>query len=118
MNAALTWTPRILAIAHGLFLGVFALDAFEGDDSVGRKLVGFVIHLVPTFFELAALAIAWRRRIVGGGIFLALSGFSFLLTGTENTLAVYIMVAVPPAITGLLFIASGNRHPTTSSKGD
>jgi hypothetical protein len=109
MNAALNWTPRILALAHSLFLSVFALDAFEGDDSLGRKLVGFIIHLAPTLAELAALGIAWRRRVLGGGIFVALSGFSFLITGTENTLPVYAMIAVPPAIAGLLFIASGLR---------
>lgn len=109
MDAAFTWTPRILALAHSLFLGVFALDAFEGDDSLVRKILGFIIHLAPTFAELAALGIAWRRKVLGGGIFLALSGFSFLITGTENTLPVYCMIALPPAVAGLLFIASGLR---------
>lgn len=109
MNAVLVWTPRILAAAHALFLGVFALDAFEGDAAIGEKLLGFLIHLAPTFAELAALGVAWKWRRPGGALFLVLVAASFLITGTDNTGPVYLMVAGPPLLCGVLFIASANR---------
>jgi hypothetical protein len=109
MNSALKWTPRVLALCHGLFLGVFALDAFEGDFSIGEKILGFLIHLAPTFSIFAALAVAWKWKFLGGVVFFALAGLSFLITGSENTLPVYAMVAGPPVLCGVLFIASAER---------
>jgi hypothetical protein len=108
-SAALKWTPRVIVLAHAAFLGLFAADAFEGNERFARKLLGFAIHLAPTLLELGALGVAWRWKTVGGVLFLALAGLSFLLTGTNNTFPVYLMIAAPPAIAGVLFIAGGRK---------
>jgi hypothetical protein len=49
MKNALYWTPRILTIVFILFLGLFALDSFEGEQSLLQKMGGFLIHLIPNF---------------------------------------------------------------------
>jgi hypothetical protein len=103
-SAALKWTPRIVALAHGLFLGTFAFDAFEENQNLWRNLLGFLIHLLPTLLEFGALALAWKWKTFGGVLFLLLAGLSFLITGMENALPVYLIVAAPPAIAGVLFI--------------
>lgn len=63
----LLWSPRILGILVALFIGLFALDAF--DDGFFATL----IHLAPTILLLLVVAVSWRYEWVGGGVFIALS---------------------------------------------
>ena len=66
------WTPRILGIAVALFLALFALDAFDGRPLL-EAIPGFVIHLIPTYLVLAAVALAWRFPAIGAIAFAALA---------------------------------------------
>ncbi len=64
---------RASAIAVALFLALFALDALEGEASLGGKFVALAIHLVPTWLCLGGMLVAWRRSWLGGAIFAALA---------------------------------------------
>ncbi|MDF1558619.1 MAG: hypothetical protein P1P83_00250 [Bacteroidales bacterium] len=66
----LKWFTRILAIAAILFLVIFSLEVFSGNEPFGKKLAGFLIHNIPALLLIIALIIAWRQEIAGGVIFL------------------------------------------------
>ncbi|HOY84776.1 MAG TPA: hypothetical protein PLQ80_05735 [Candidatus Syntrophosphaera sp.] len=43
----LIWIPRILILLLGLFMSLFSLDVFGGEESFWRQLGGFFIHNIP-----------------------------------------------------------------------
>ena len=104
MLKILLWFPRILAILAILFMMMFSLDVFVGEDSIGKKLIGFLVHNIPAFVLIAALVIAWKNEIIGGLIFillsLALAIFFNSFSGNSGSL----VILVPILITGALFI--------------
>jgi hypothetical protein len=97
------WTPRLAGIAMSLFLAVFALDAFDGKSFVAA-LPGFVIHLVPAFLVLIAVAVAWRFPTVGG---LAFAGLAlFYAMRVHWRIAWIAVIGVPLLIIAALFVVS------------
>lgn len=72
-KTVLLWSPRILGIAMGLFLGRFALDAFAPGIPLARAFVDFAIHLLPTAVVLAIVLVSWRRPWIAGVAFVLLA---------------------------------------------
>ena len=97
------WTARILGILFILFISVFALDAFEEGVPFLQSLVGFLIHLVPTFILIAVLLLAHKKGRIGGILFNALGLFYIFMARGEHWLA-YVMITGPAILTGVLFI--------------
>ncbi|OFW03219.1 MAG: hypothetical protein A3H96_19135 [Acidobacteria bacterium RIFCSPLOWO2_02_FULL_67_36] len=104
-NRLLRWAPRVLGLGMALFLSVFALDAF-GEGGLLRNVAGFLIHLIPSFIVLAVLIAAWRRALVGATGFIALALIYVVMTWGRFPLSVYLVIAGPLALTGVLFLAS------------
>ncbi|MBE0696630.1 MAG: hypothetical protein IH586_06875 [Anaerolineaceae bacterium] len=98
-SRTLYWIPRGLAILVALFLALFALDVWGMEGTFWLKLGGFLIHLLPTFFILIALAIAWRWEAFGGLLFLALAVFFFLWFHQ-------VLIAALPAVVGIFFLVA------------
>ena len=69
----LLWSSRILGIAMGLFLGLFALDAFAPGVPLARALVDFAVHLLPAAVVLAIVFVSWRRPWIAGVAFVLLA---------------------------------------------
>lgn len=113
LKSWLTWTPRVLAIVLILFLGLFALDVFEEERSIGEILVALFMHLVPNFILLAALLVAWRWKRFGGLLFLGLAVFSVVFFRNTSTIVTYLITTLPASIIGLLFLLDGftERRP-------
>jgi len=101
------WIPRILAIVSILFMAMFSMDAFEGNESLGKKLLGFLIHNIPVLIIAGALIIAWKRELIGGILFVlmfvAMAIFFHSFTGNPASL----VVISPFLISGILFIVQG-----------
>ena len=98
------WLPRVLTIIFILFMGMFSLDSFGGDRSIGAKMLGFLIHNIPVLIITVILIIAWRREIIGG-VLLMLAAFAGTLffhsfSGNPGSL----IVLAPFFFTGILFI--------------
>lgn len=114
MLKILFWFPRILGILAILFMMMFSLDVFGGEDSIGKKLIGFLVHNIPAFVLIAALVIAWKNEIIGGLIFillsLALAIFFRIFSGNSGSL----VILLPILITGALFIL----HDVLSARED
>lgn len=101
----LHWSPRILSICFVLFLSLFALDVFDGPFEP-MMLVGFLVHLIPSFVLLAAVLLAWKYEVVGAVIFL---GFPLLYlwdVGFDRPWSWYASIVAPSAIVGVLFLIS------------
>ncbi len=114
-NRLLTWAPRVLGVGMALFLSVFALDAF-GEGGILRNVAAFLLHLIPSFVVLAVLIAAWRREFVGAAGFIALALIYVVMTWGRFPLSVYLVIAGPLALTGVLFFASWyQEHPSTGA---
>jgi hypothetical protein len=103
MNKALYWTPRILTIVFILFLALFAFDVFGGDQSLGKKLLGFLIHLIPNFVLTLILIVAWKHEWVGTIAFI-LAGIAYIVMFWGRFPAVtYLTISGPLFFIGILF---------------
>ncbi len=71
------WIPRILLILILLFLALFSFDVFEGKASIWNKLLGLLIHNIPSLILLLLLILTWNQPLYGG-IFIVL--FAVVLT--------------------------------------
>lgn len=100
---ALLWIPRIAGIAMGLFLALFALDAF-GDGTPVFQALPFLMHLVPSFVVLAVVGLSWRFPLVGAFAFMGMAlAYGISVHWRLDWLAV---IATPLAVIALLFMAS------------
>ena len=99
----LFWTPRVLAIAFILFLGIFALDVFGQGYSFRETVAALFIHLTPNFILLAILLVAWRHEWVGSLLFVGLGLLCLIWTQGRFPLVTYVVIAGPLFLTGGLF---------------
>jgi Tfp pilus assembly protein PilN len=109
------WLARILCILAILFISLFALDSFEPGMPLWKQLVGFLIHLIPSFVLVIFLIVAWKWEQIGGMMFiilgLGLLPFIYNMNYTMNqsvwtSLGVVLVVNFPFVVIGLLFILS------------
>jgi hypothetical protein len=100
------WAPRILAILFATFISLFALDVFGGNEPFSKKLLGLSIHLIPTYFIILFVVVAWRLKFAGGVIFIFLGIFFTLYFKTYRGLANFSMISLPLFLIGVLFIVS------------
>jgi hypothetical protein len=108
----LHWTPRILGVLFIIFISLFALDVFEEGHAWWELLLGFLIHLIPSYFLAAALIIAWRRPGLGGLLFLAVAlGFIVRFNLVREWIS-FMLIAVPPLLIGALFLADWQLQRT------
>ena len=105
-RSLLRWAPRALGGAYALFISVFALDAWGTGAGFWNELAGFLIHLLPTYFILGALVIAWKNPWLGGMLFMVLAT-AFGLVFAEGEVPTLLLVAMVPTAIGLLFIGDG-----------
>lgn len=95
------WLPRVLAVVFILCISFFALDSFGTGEPWYMNLLGFLIHLIPSYVLVIALIFAWKHEAVGGIVFLvlyigALFFFRFEMVG--------ILIFSPLILIGVLFI--------------
>jgi hypothetical protein len=99
------WLPRILAIVFIGLISLLAFDVFEGTSPIGEKLLGFVIHLIPTYILIAALILAWKKQVIGGIVFILL-GLTYLIFARNQHWSAYLMITGFSTTIGILFMAS------------
>jgi hypothetical protein len=109
------WLPRIICFLAILFVSMFAWDSFDPGLSFWQQILGFFMHLIPTFILIAFLIIAWKWEFVSGIIFsligLGLSPFIIILNYYMNrsismSSLIILMITFPFLVVGLLFIMS------------
>jgi hypothetical protein len=94
------WAPRFLGLAAAGFMGLFALDAFDGGPLL-EVLLNFGVHLIPAAIVGLVVAIAWRYPWAGA------VGFGALAIGyvamVPNRLAWILNISGPLALLAVLF---------------
>ena len=95
--------PRILAMLFIGLISLFAFDIFDNESPIGEMIIGFLIHLTPTYVLLAMLFIAWKWPFPGGILFILL-GASYFFLATDQHWSAYLIVAGTPMLIGLLFM--------------
>lgn len=109
------WLPRILGILFTLFISMFALDAFGGGVPFFEAVAGFLIHLLPTYIVIAILLIAWKWEWIGGILFI-LAGIFYIFAANNMHWSAYAVIAGPPILIGILFIAAHFSSKSTRRK--
>lgn len=109
----LFWIPRLLCILAILFIGMFALDAFDAKLTLSEQILGFLIHLTPVYILIALLVVAWKWELLGGILLTAFglitSPFVFMLNynrihSVTGCLLILLMITFPFIVVGLLFV--------------
>jgi CHASE2 domain-containing sensor protein len=104
------WGPRVIGLAATLFMGLFALDAFDGRP-LSQALPDFVIHLIPATIVGLAVAIAWRYPLAGAMAFGALAiGYTVMVQSRPDWI---LSISVPLALVAVMFAISAaiGRNP-------
>ncbi|MFN8475632.1 MAG: hypothetical protein U0822_25850 [Anaerolineae bacterium] len=104
-HRVLFWTPRALLIFFILFISLFALDVFGEGYGIWGTLVALFMHLLPTWFMLALLAVSWRWEWLTAA---GLIGFAVWYVASmwgRFPWSVYVLIAGIPCAIGLLFLA-------------
>lgn len=103
-NNFLKWLPRVLAIAYILFISIFAFDVFSPEYSIFDMIIGFLIHLIPSFILIIVTIIAWKKEFLGGILFILLSILFTIFFNTYKEIISFILISLILFIIGLLFI--------------
>ena len=98
------WIARLVTLAFIVLLILFSFDAFSGDASFGKKLVGFLIHLVPAAAVGLGLFIAWKFPLPGGVLLLVLGMIFTIYFNTWEATQNFLLVSVPLFLAGVLFM--------------
>jgi len=97
------WLPRIIAVAFIVFITLFALDVFSEGYSFWVAIGAFLIHLVPTYFLLAAYLIARKNPKIGAYIYIGIAIIFTIWFNTYREFITFILLSLPLLILGILF---------------
>jgi len=97
--------PRIAGIGLILCVSLFALDAFDTEESSWAQFGGFMIHLLPSLVLVLVLLVAWRFELVGAIAYVGLGLLYFLLTGGREHWSAYVVLSGSLFLVGVLFLA-------------
>lgn len=104
VSRLLYWIPRAFTILAIIFMMMFSLDSFGGNEPFKRKILGFLINNIPVFILIIILVIAWKHELIGGVLFILafIAGGIFFKSFSGN--AGSLVVIAPFFVTGVLFI--------------
>lgn len=110
INKVFIWIPRILAIIMGIFISLFAFDVFQENSVSFKQVLGFIIHLAPSFFIFISLLIAWKYYLLGGIIFILVGVFFTVFFHTYKSISSFLLLSLSLFIIGTLFIICRYRR--------
>lgn len=111
----LRWTGRLLALAVAIFWLWWGVGSAYVE---GLTWFSLLAHCVPGLLILIGSLVAWKRERTGGiflvGIVLLVTAFllwAILFRGGDRQMAaiVWLTMALPPLLAGVLFLASWRR---------
>jgi len=95
---------RILGVGIILFIGIFALDVFSGEGFTIQELLGFLIHLIPSYILIVVLLVAWKHELLGFLLYVGLGIFYYVYTGGKEHFSAYLVISGFTALIGVLFL--------------
>lgn len=104
LSRFLYYTPRMAGILMILFVALFALDVFGGNESIWEQILGFIIHAAPSIILAILMIYAWRKPAIGFIVFgLAAIGFLFFVFGSEFGPGNFLLFVAPLTLISALF---------------
>ena len=103
MSTALYWLPRILALLFAFFISLFALDVFNENYGIGKTIIAFSVHLIPTYIILIFTIIAWRNEGIGAMLF-TIIGLAYVFNFQEQPFSTYVIISGPLFLIAILFL--------------
>ena len=110
------WAPRILAGLLGLFLSLLTFDVWFEGYPFPQALLGWLVHMVPTFCVIAAIAVAWRRPALGTVAFALVAVLLFRLSDARESLVGFLLLVFPPLLIAILYGLSWRLADTQNDK--
>ena len=104
LSRILRRAPYILAIAYTIFISLFALDVFTEMDNPLEMIVALFMHLIPTYFLIAAIFLAWKKPRIGGLVFLLLAIVFTIFFHTFDHGIAFLIISMPLFVIGTLFL--------------
>ena len=104
LKSVIRWTPRVLALLFAIFLSLFALDVFGEGYSAWETVLALLIHLIPTYLVLIALALGWWRAWTGALAFAGLSVWYIIMAWGDVDPLAFLLIAGPPLLIAILFL--------------
>lgn len=98
----LFWLPRILSVFFALYILTFMLDIFSQKISI----TGVLMHLLPPLIVIVITVVAWKMAFYGGFLYILAGIFYLYLTRESLSWLVFLLVAAPAFIIGILFMIS------------
>ncbi|MBT4824700.1 hypothetical protein HN695_07965 [Candidatus Woesearchaeota archaeon] len=105
LKKTIYWLPRILMILFICFISMFAFDMFD-EGSFWKMLIGFFIHMLPTFALVILLTIAWKWEKIGGILIILLGIIFTIFFNTYKEVISFLLISMPVFIVGGLFLWS------------
>jgi hypothetical protein len=103
----LWFVPRVLGVLFILFVSMFALDIFGMGYDFWQTVLGLTMHLLPSFFLVAALIVAWRWGRIGSVFYLAFGVAYLIMSWGSFQWSVYLIMAGVPVVIGIFFYFDG-----------
>jgi len=94
----------------GVFISLFAFDVFQENGLSFNQVLGFIIHLIPTFLIFISLFIAWKYYLLGGIIFILVGIFFTVFFHTYKSISSFLILSLSLFIIGALFIICKYRR--------
>jgi hypothetical protein len=118
----LFWSPRAISIAFIAFLSLFALDVFDGRLGFWGTALALTMHLIPSFFLIISLILAWRWEWIGAALYGA-AGVAYVVwvismsrpVPAAMRLTWALMIAGPAFLIAGLFLANWLKHAEVRS---
>jgi len=102
------WIPRLLTLIIILFLSIFALDVFDGKDSLIKIIEALFIHMIPSIILLFLLILSWRYQKLSGILFILLCFIFTVFFHTYTNIINFSIISLPILIVGVMFISIKN----------
>lgn len=115
------WAARGFTILYMLFLMIFSVDVFDGNQSIWMKLGGFIIHNIPVILLVFFLIFTWNKPVIAGILFMLFGIATVLFFQTlQQGIQVFSVISLPIILTGALYLASWylKRQDKTADSGN
>jgi hypothetical protein len=66
------WIPRSMMVILAVFMIIFSLDVLGMEVSIWQKLLGLLMHNIPSLVMLLMLIITWKKPFFGAVFFFIL----------------------------------------------
>jgi len=82
---------------------MFAMDVFGEKLGFWKTLLALAMHLIPSFFMIIILILAWRWEWIGGIKFIGLAIFYIVWSWGKFDWMAYVFISGTASVVGALF---------------